>query len=91
MRRKTTEAARELGEGRLKIEPGKQAIMDTHRAVTAGWFGLADSLDLEGHRKLAATVRGFARAIPPPRTEKEAIADRLRGMSRVRSINTPTL
>lgn len=82
MRRRATEVARELAGGQLTIEPGKRTVMETRREVTAGWFGLADRLDQEGHRELAATVRGFAHTMPPPRTDKEVIADRLRGMLR---------
>lgn len=90
MRRRVTEVARELAEGQLVVEPGKRTILETRREITAAWFGLADRLDREGHRELAAAVRGFVRAMPPPRTEKEGIADRLRGMSESPSIGART-
>ena len=90
MRRRATEVARELATGHLTIEPGKHTIMETRRAVTAGWFGLADRLDREGHRDLATTVRRFADAMPPPTTDKEAIADSLRGMVHAPSIHART-
>jgi hypothetical protein len=91
MRRRVTEVARELANGQLKIEPGKRAILETRRAVIAGWSGLAERLDREGHRELAVTVRGFADGMPPPRTEKELIADRLRAMVRTPSMSARTL
>lgn len=91
MRRRATEVARELARGQLTIEPGKHTIVETRRAVTDGWFGLADRLDREGHRELATTVRRFADAMPPPRTDKEVIAERLRRMVRAPSMYARTL
>ncbi|MGC2221246.1 MAG: relaxase/mobilization nuclease domain-containing protein [Methylocella sp.] len=91
MHRRATEVVRELAAGQLTVEPGKRTIMETRREVTAGWFALAGRLDREGHRALAETVRGFAHTMPPPRTDKEVIADRLRGMDRTPSIGARTL
>ena len=91
MRRRVTEVARELAEGQLTTEPGKRTIMETRREVTAGWYGLAHRLDREGHPELAMTVRRFAQAMPPPRTDREAIADRLRAMGRAPSIDAQTI
>lgn len=91
MRRRATDIGRELSEGQLAIEPGKRMILETRRDVIAGWLGVADRLDGEGHRELAARVRGFANGMPPPTTEKELIADRLRARARSPSIGARTL
>lgn len=84
MRARTEALARDLAEGRVKVEPGKYKLAETRRAVAEGWFGLADILDRQGHRELAGRVRGFAEAMPPPRTENELVAQSSRSQEKTR-------
>ena len=77
MRSRAETVARELaGEG-LRPPPGQRALLDTRRTVLMGWHALADILERDGSRQLAGAVRRFAETMPPPMTEKEAIARRL--------------
>jgi hypothetical protein len=78
MRRRAEEVARELAEGRPTEEPGKGVLIQTRKAVMQGWEGVADALELQGNTEMAASVRRFANIIPPPRTEKEVIANEMR-------------
>jgi len=47
------------------------------RANRLGWRAVSEILVAEGHPDLAAHVRDFAARMPPPRTDREAIADTL--------------
>jgi hypothetical protein len=42
-----------------------------------GWNAMAQLLDDQGHRELAAFVRRFVDRMPPPRTEREWIGREL--------------
>ena len=66
--------ARELTTGGLKPDPGHRVLLETRRDVLAGWRGLADVLDRDGSPQLAGLVRRFAETMPPPLTNKEALA-----------------
>jgi len=74
MRARADGVARELANGGLRPEPGKELLLETRRAVVDGWRGLADLLEKDGNSQLAAMVRQFAKALPQPLTEKERIA-----------------
>ena len=69
--------ARELLKGNLRIEPAKSKLLETRTAVQKGWWAISEILVAEGHPELAAQVRDFAARMPPPRTDREAIADTL--------------
>lgn len=70
--------ARELRAGGLRIEPGKATLVQTREAVQRGWEAVSELLIAEGRPELAAEVARFAAQIPPPRTDREQIADALR-------------
>ena len=78
MRARAEVVARELRSGGLKPEPGKRVLLETHQAVLDGWRGLADVLERYGNAQLARVVRRFAETMPPPMTEKEIIAQKIR-------------
>lgn len=69
--------ARELSAGKLTLEPGQRALLETRRAVLGGWRALADVLERDGNLQLAGLARRFAETMPPPSTEKEAMARQL--------------
>jgi hypothetical protein len=70
--------ARELVDGRLRTEPGKATLVKTSEAVQRGWEAVSELLIAEGRADLAAEVTRFAAQMPPPRTDREQIADALR-------------
>ncbi|MGP8035559.1 MAG: relaxase/mobilization nuclease domain-containing protein [Steroidobacteraceae bacterium] len=74
------EVARELAAaaGQVTTEPGKNRLLKTRCEIVRGWNVVADSLVMQGQVKLALAVRRFVVRMPPPRTEKEQIAERLR-------------
>jgi hypothetical protein len=51
-------------------------------ALHTGWWGVSEILIAEGQPELAAQVRAVAAKMPPPRTDREAIAEQL--LERVR-------
>ena len=70
--------AGELRKGRLQTEPGKARLVETREAVQRGWEAVSELLMAEGRPELAAAVTRFAAQMPPPRTDREQIADALR-------------
>lgn len=72
----------ELTRGGLNRESGKATLLQTRREVQEGWRALANGMEQDGHRELAAVVRKFAEQMPPPRTDKEWLAAEL--LSRIR-------
>jgi hypothetical protein len=76
-RERAHSVARELARGGLAIEPGRQQIVETRREVLRGLNAMADILDGQGQRELAAGVRRFVDRMPPPWTERQGIANQL--------------
>ena len=68
--------------GNLRVEAGKARLLATRRAVERGWWAVSDILVAEGRQELAAQVRRLWAQMPPPWTEREAIADALRRQTR---------
>jgi hypothetical protein len=66
--------AAKLAKGNLRLEPGKQVLLQTRKEVERGWHALTEILSSEGQRQLAADVERFVKAMPLPRAEKEQIA-----------------
>lgn len=77
-REQAERVARELAAGRAKTEPGKNRLLETRREVVQGWNEVADTLVMQGQVELALAVRRFVGRMPPPRTENEQIAEKLR-------------
>ena len=74
--------ARELAGGQVKTEPSKSRLLETRREVVRGWNTVADNLVIQGDVELALAVRRFVARMPPPRTEKEALATHLSDQSK---------
>jgi hypothetical protein len=70
--------AQELLKGDLRIEQGRARLLETRKDVQRGWFAVGDILAAEGRKELANEVWRFAAEMPPPKTERELIADDLR-------------
>lgn len=80
--------ARELREGHLHTDAGKDTLLNTRRNVERGWRDVGDLLERDGEHDLALQVRRFVRQMPPSTTEREWIADRLLTHSH-RSVTKP--
>jgi Relaxase/Mobilisation nuclease domain len=76
MRKKVEIAGAELNAG--KPEPGKAKLVATRGAVERAWQAVSDNLRKQGQVELADQVDQFLRRMPPPRTEREQLADDLR-------------
>lgn len=68
----------ELLLARHPIGTGKAKLLETREAVESGWQALSKFLASQGQLELAEQVHRFVERLPPPRTEKEWIAERLR-------------
>jgi hypothetical protein len=75
--------AAELSRGTLRLEAGKEQLLETRRQVERGWLAVSDILVGEGIPDLAGQVRQFSARMPPPWTERELIAEALRTNTRV--------
>jgi hypothetical protein len=62
---KVTAVAQELARGTLIQDPARAKLLDTRRAVVAGWLAAAEMLNVQGEASLAADVRNFVRQMPP--------------------------
>jgi hypothetical protein len=69
--------AQELAKGKLRIEPAEMSLVDTRKEVRRAWLSVGDILIRQQQPELAAQVRRFSDAMPPPQTEKEWLAGRL--------------
>jgi hypothetical protein len=77
MRARTEAVARELAEGRLRVEPGKAAMIRTQNEIRRAWHVVGDILVRQQQPDLAHHVRQFADRMPPAMSEKETIAAEL--------------
>jgi hypothetical protein len=74
LRTQVESIARELKDGRLRPDPAHRRLVETRKAVVAGWMELATALDAQGEIVLAGDVRYFASHLPPVLTDREQLA-----------------
>ena len=74
MRARVESVAAALHAGNMRVEPGKNRILDTRRDVIRHWLGVQKALRAEGREGLANEVERFVAGMPPPRTEREWMA-----------------
>src|SRR5437016_12993541 len=86
-RERAQSVARELASGGPRPEPGRERLVNTRRDVGRGWNAMAQLLDEQGHRELATVVRRFVERMPPPRTERQWIADQLEARVRAQQLD----
>ena len=74
----------------MRVELGKQRILDTRRGVVQRWLGVQEALRAEGKEGLADEIERFVTSMPPPRTEREwmvlALTERMRDLRQERSL-----
>lgn len=83
-RERADAVAKDIGRGGINPEPGKARLLETRRQVLRGWSEIADDLVLQDQVELALIVRQFLRDLPPVRTEREWIRDRMLEQARLR-------
>jgi Relaxase/Mobilisation nuclease domain len=84
------EVGQEVFRGALRNEPGKHTLLETRKAIERGWWEASEILVAQGHRELAKEVRQFVGRMPPARTDRELIAEKLREQHRdARSRESP--
>ena len=71
------EVGREIRMGCLRGEPGKKTLTETRKQVERGWWDASEILTSQGRRDVAAEIRRFVRQMPPPRSDREIIAEAL--------------
>jgi len=77
-RQRTAAVAREMTpDGEIKPELGKAELLETRYRIVRGWNAIADDLARQGQADLAQEVRRFVTQLPPVRTEREWIRDRM--------------
>jgi hypothetical protein len=74
MRHRVTDVATELRETGSFHDPARAKLLETRKAITHGWFDIADALDAQSEASLAGEARYFARHLPRVLTDKERIA-----------------
>jgi len=85
MRAQADAVAAQLMKGGVAPEAGRQTLVETRRRVEAGWRGASDILNRQGDFELEAEVKRFISAMPPPRTQKEWMAEFIIARARNRS------
>jgi len=65
----------DMRRGALRVEPGKATLVRTRKDVEASWSTLAETLAAQGHPRLADEIWRWVSELPPPRTEREVLAD----------------
>jgi hypothetical protein len=78
--------ARELAEGKLRMEPGKAGWFATRDEVRRAWSTIGDILIRRRQPELAAQVSRFAAEIRDAQTEKEMIGAELSNRAREKRI-----
>ncbi len=77
-RQRTAAVARAMTPGgEIRPEPAKAQLLETRLHVVRGWNRVADDLARQDQAELALEVRRFVTQLPPPRTERESIRDRI--------------
>jgi hypothetical protein len=77
LRNRVEGVARELARSGTIRDPAHAKLAETRKAVVAGWYGVATSLDKQGEVALAGEVRQFVTNLPPVLTDREQIATEL--------------
>ena len=81
-RARTESVASDLLNGDLQVERGKSTLIGTRKEIDRGWRATGDILIAQGYPELAAELHRFADQMPPPRTDREAIAAELTSRAR---------
>lgn len=73
------EVRRELLDGEFRVEPSRARLLATRADVKRGWLAVEEILTAQGQTDLASRARRFMAAMPSAVTDRELIAETLRG------------
>lgn len=65
---------RELKQSKTISDPARAQLLETRKAVVAGWNAIAAKLEAQGEVSLGGDVRYFAKHLPPVLTDRERLA-----------------
>jgi hypothetical protein len=88
LRGRDESVGRELRGGSFQTEEGRSQLLQTRRDVELGWMEYAKSAARDGMHDVAEQVRRFVDRMPPARTDREWIAERMRAAARERASHT---
>ena len=74
LRRKVRGIAAEIGKTGTYRDPAHAKLVESRKAVVAGWQGIARTLDNQGEIELAGDVRYFVSQLPKVLTDREKLA-----------------
>lgn len=74
MRQKVEEVAKQIANGSVFNEPGRDKLVKTRKVVVAGWVAVERILDRQGETQPATDVRKFVQEMSPVMTDKERLA-----------------
>ena len=81
---------RELRQTQTITDPARAQLLETRKAIVAGWNAIAAKLEAQGEIVLGGDVRYFAMHLPPVMTDRERLAEQLiRSVRAERSARTP--
>ncbi len=83
--------AADLLKGRIRVDPGKQGLLATRKAIEDGWRSVARRLAQDGRTDLAGEVMNFIAGMSLPRTERELLASQLLRRARTEKVRPPSL
>jgi hypothetical protein len=87
MRERSRGAVAEIPKGSTMPETGKATLLATRSAVVEGWRVVRDRLKEDGHGELAEQVGTFVERMPPARTDRELLLEKVR--TRGRQVEPP--
>ena len=68
---------RELRQTQTISDPARRKLVETRKAIIAGWNAVAAKLEAQGEEVLGGDVRYFAKHLPPVMTDRERLAAEL--------------
>lgn len=82
LRERAEAIARTLPSGQFRTDTGSLKLSQTRQDVGRGWLGFAELMEREGDLATATHVRRFVARMPPARTDRELIRERILGAVR---------
>lgn len=72
------EVNRELLTRGLRADPAKETLIKTRKEVQRGWREVSEILASQGQEELSGRLMRFVSRMPPPRSDRQMIAEELR-------------
>ena len=78
IRTRAEKVGREMSTRELHADLGKETLIQTRKKVERGWWEVSEMLAAQGLRERAKEVKLFVGRMPPPRMDREMVAEGLR-------------